>query len=80
MNLSEIQAKVEEAAQAIITLPPDRWTGWVVYLLETLREARVTVAQFDKTIGDLEDLEEDYQDMLRNVGNNIKSRLEVGKW
>ncbi len=65
MNLSEIQDKMDDAAQAVATLPPDRWAGWVDYLLESLQEHAG---------------EDDYRGMLQTVAGDIEGWLKAGRW
>ena len=65
MELLEIQAKMEEAAQAVATLPPSKWAGWVTYLLEALQEHAT---------------KDDYRGMLLNVAGDIDGWLEVERW
>ena len=64
-TLIEIRAKLETAARAVATLPPGKWGGWVVYLLEALQD----------NAG-----EGDYSAMLAGVAGDIDGRLEVGRW
>lgn len=46
-------------------IPPERWPGWAIYLLEALQ---------------VETNAEHYEEFLRNLQAAIKARLEDGRW
>ena len=61
------KAAVEAAAKEIAVLPPARWPGWIVYLLELL------------AIED--DLPEaDYAQVLTDLRTAIDGRIDHGAW
>lgn len=63
------RASIDTAGKAIAILPPEKWAGWVAYLLEVLEvEARLT--------GD----EAEVDRVLEEVKQAIVTRLEAGEW
>jgi len=61
------KAAVDAAAKEIAVLPPARWRGWIVYLLELLALE--------------DDLPEDaYSQVLTDLRASIDGRLAHGAW
>lgn len=68
MSSSEIQATVNHAGAAIITLAPHRWAGWVIYLMEALENETM-------------EREADPVDaFLADVRRDLGQRIEGGQW
>jgi hypothetical protein len=61
---TETQQALEAALASLQRLDPERWAGWVCYLLEGLEGLRPDEADH----------------MLRAVRDGIEERLEAGRW
>lgn len=77
-GLRAVQAVMETATQAMVTLPPpDRWAGWVCYLLEAL-QATKKVAEAKRKKGyqdvDVEDIDLIAPDWVRK-GERVMQRM-----
>lgn len=66
-NLHAICAAVEQAGQAIATLPVNYWAGWAIYLLEHLDN-------------ELQAAGEDPNPVLNAVAQAIDTRRQLGRW
>jgi hypothetical protein len=64
-----IQAKTEEAAQHIASLPAEQWGPWIVHLIRELDKH----AQ-ERGVGDV------YADLLDGIQRGIAARVESGRW
>ena len=63
-DLNAVLEAMETAAQAVRTLPPEQWAGWVTWLLEALDDE-----------GDPA-----FRACLESVRDAITTRLERGGW
>lgn len=73
--LSVVQETVERAAQAVSTLPPEQWPGWVTYLLEALD------SEMTKRPWRAAEYGRDAQHrLLSDVKTSIETRLDAGRW
>lgn len=69
LPLNDIQAKCDEAAQAIAALPIEQWPGWALYLLEHL-DAILCEKHTDQ----------ERHKMLEQVERILQGRLQLGRW
>ena len=75
MNLSEVQATLDAAAQAMATQPTGHWPGWICHLLESLDEA-LSKQDHQQVL----DCRYAQRWVLNDVMQSIKARLETGGW
>lgn len=75
MKQTDVQETVERAAQAVATLSPEQWPGWVIYFLEVL-DATLNVADWRAA----EYCHDAQRRLLSAVKDSIETRLDVGRW
>jgi hypothetical protein len=65
-RLVVIKGNVNQAADQIALLSPDRWCGWICYLLQLLDDCTTEEGR--------------YCAFLEDIDRHITTRLERGKW
>ena len=66
---TEIRDALNRTAYILAALPPEKWAGWTVHLLQELDAKARANGQ-----GDV------YAGVLDSIRRDIVSRLELGRW
>lgn len=65
---SLVQSAIHTAATSLAQLPQGEWTGWIIYLCETLE-----LVVRNKHAAD-------FDTVIRDLITRLEKRLERGKW